>query len=59
MFYLNNAQSREAMEQWVNGLRAAKEFWAQREEVKRKKRQRAAHSIDPVSVHNEDKLVSA
>ena len=47
------------MEQWVNGLRAAKEFWTQREEVKRKKRQRPAHSNDPVSVHNEDKLVSA
>ena len=50
------------MEQWVNGLRAAKEFWAQRsitEEVKLKKLQRPAHSSDPVFIHNEDGVVSA
>jgi len=50
------------MEEWVIGLRAAKEFWAQhqkREEVKLKMRQNPFHVNDIVSVHNEvAKMVS-
>ena len=49
------------MEKWVNGLRAAKEFWAhyKRQEVKLKIRQSPSPHEDVVSVHDEvPKLVS-
>ena len=42
-------QSRQAMEEWVSGLREAKEFWIQR--------QKGKEFALPVSLHNEaDKL---
>ena len=43
------------MEQWVNGLKAAKEFWTQhhtRMKIKQKLKQKPVHLNEPVSVRN-------
>lgn len=53
-------QSKEAMEEWVSGLRVAKDFWAQqskREEAQQKNKYNPCRRSNNVSVHYEDKVV--